>query len=194
MTSPGNTQFTRALQERIDLLDQLENRPIKLRCKAEQDAIIRNLVGPEKEMFLDLRPFMQRNPFIVQSDASLSRAYRLFRTMGLRHMFVSQVHPKVSSFSHIVVFRIVRSLNWFSAYSLSFQHTEFSILWTPTAALSFDVWPLSRDGVLLLLWAISPHSQSKVWLGLRQNVYPECYFSQQLLLLNRMIWLVHKTC
>ena len=43
---------------------------------------------------MDLRPFMQRNPFVVQADASLSRAYRLFRTMGLRHLFVAPPQPK----------------------------------------------------------------------------------------------------
>lgn len=85
------------VQDRIQLLEQLENRPIKLRCKAEQDGIIRGLSGPEKEMFLDLRPYMQRSPFVVQSDASLTRAYRLFRTMGLRHMFVSQPQSKVNT-------------------------------------------------------------------------------------------------
>jgi chloride channel 7 len=46
-------------------------------------------------MMMDLRPFMQRNPFVVHADASLSRAYRLFRTMGLRHLFVAPPQPKV---------------------------------------------------------------------------------------------------
>lgn len=88
------------MQDRIQLLEQLENRPIKLRAKIEQDKIIRDLSSIEKEMFLDLRPFMQRSPYLVQSDASLTRAYRLFRTMGLRHMFVSQPQPKVNNFSN----------------------------------------------------------------------------------------------
>ena len=81
-------------------MEQLENRPIKVRSKAEQDVIIRSLTGPEREMLLALRPFMQKSPYLVQSDASLSRAYRLFRTMGLRHMFVSQPQPKVSFLHH----------------------------------------------------------------------------------------------
>ena len=46
-------------------------------------------------MQVDLRPFMQRNPFVVHSDANLSRTYRLFRTMGLRHLFVGPPCPKV---------------------------------------------------------------------------------------------------
>ena len=49
------------------------------------------------EMQVDVRPFMQRNPFIVHADASLSRAYRLFRTMGLRHLFVCEPQPRVST-------------------------------------------------------------------------------------------------
>ena len=52
------------------------------------------LADAELDMLLDLRPFMQRNPFVVQADASLSRAYRLFRTMGLRHLFVAPPQPK----------------------------------------------------------------------------------------------------
>ena len=77
------------------LLGLLENRPLKIRCKSDQEQIIRGLSGHDLDMLVDLRPFMQRNPFIVHADASLSRAYRLFRTMGLRHMFVCQPQPKV---------------------------------------------------------------------------------------------------
>lgn len=57
--------------------------------------MIRSLDQSEMEMMVDLRPFMQRNPFVVQADATLSRAYRLFRTMGLRHMLVSPPQPQV---------------------------------------------------------------------------------------------------
>ena len=77
------------------LLEKLENRPLKIRCKEDQETIIRTLSGSELELLVDVRPFMQRDPFIVQSDASLSRAYRLFRTMGLRHLFVCPPQPKV---------------------------------------------------------------------------------------------------
>ena len=85
------------LQERLSLLERLEQRPLKVRPKEEYDRIVRGLSSADMECMLDLRPFMQRNPFVVQADASLSRTYRLFRTMGLRHLFVGPPQPKVSS-------------------------------------------------------------------------------------------------
>jgi chloride channel 7 len=41
---------------------------------------------------LDLRPYINRSPFSVQPDFSLSVAFRLFRAMGLRHLVVVDVH------------------------------------------------------------------------------------------------------
>lgn len=55
------------------------------------------LSAAEMEMVLDLRHFMQKVPYTVAADASMSRAYRLFRTMGLRHMFVTAPKQKVHS-------------------------------------------------------------------------------------------------
>ena len=81
-------------QERLSLLERLEQRPLKVR-REEQDQLLRGLTPAEQDLLLDIRPFMQRNPCMVHSDASLSRAYRLFRTMGLRHLFVCQPHPRV---------------------------------------------------------------------------------------------------
>lgn len=85
------------MQARLKLLEKLEQRPLKLRPKDDQEPIIRSLGPQQLEQMLDLRPFMQRNPFVVHADASLSRAYRLFRTMGLRHLFVAPPAPKVGS-------------------------------------------------------------------------------------------------
>jgi hypothetical protein len=36
--------------------------------------------------------------YVVSADASMSRAYRLFRTMGLRHMFVCAPQQKVRGY------------------------------------------------------------------------------------------------
>lgn len=87
-------QCVMLLQERLQLLERLEQRPLKVRPKEDYERIVRGLSTADLECMLDLRPFMQRTPFVVQADASLSRTYRLFRTMGLRHLFVGPPQPK----------------------------------------------------------------------------------------------------
>jgi chloride channel 7 len=78
----------------LTLLERLEQRPLKVRPKEDYERIVRSLTEEELESMMDLRPFMQRNPFVVQADANLSRTYRLFRTMGLRHLLVGPPQPK----------------------------------------------------------------------------------------------------
>lgn len=68
---------------------------LQLRPKEDQEAVLSCLSPEELAGRMDLRPFMQRHPYVVASDASMSRAYRLFRTMGLRHIFVGPPRPKV---------------------------------------------------------------------------------------------------
>lgn len=121
--------------------------PAQIRVREDQEAIISALSPSECDALLDLRSFMQRSPYVVNEDASLSRGYRraaprrggaglaggsgrlgggatqlaaaaaadghatsppsrrtptpvpecrLFRTLGLRHMFVSPPNPRVS--------------------------------------------------------------------------------------------------
>ncbi len=43
----------------------------------------------------DTRRLCSLRRYVVPADASMSRAYRLFRTMGLRHMFVGPPQQKV---------------------------------------------------------------------------------------------------
>jgi chloride channel 7 len=78
--------------ERSELLETLKHIPFKPPGVHE---VVKNLTEEEFEASIDLRPFMQRHPFIVHADARLSRAYRLFRTMGLRHMYVTPSKPMV---------------------------------------------------------------------------------------------------
>lgn len=86
----------RSQGERLQALEEMQQIPLKIRVREDQEAIIASLSPEDHEALLDLRPFMQRSPYVVNEDASLSRGYRLFRTMGLRHMFVSPPHPLVS--------------------------------------------------------------------------------------------------
>lgn len=46
------------------------------------------LTADEEDCFVDLRPYMHASPFIVAPLTPLSRVYRLFRSMGLRHLCV----------------------------------------------------------------------------------------------------------
>ena len=40
------------------------------------------------DLFLDLGPYANPSYYVVQEDAALSKAYTLFRTLGLRHLIV----------------------------------------------------------------------------------------------------------
>lgn len=59
--------------ERFRLLDKLEAYPLKVRL-TEQEDIIEGLSEAELNMHIDLRPFMQRTPFIVQVSSTSSCA------------------------------------------------------------------------------------------------------------------------
>lgn len=43
---------------------------------------------PEREMHLDLEPYLNCAPYIAQKDSSFPRVFRLFRALGLRHLVV----------------------------------------------------------------------------------------------------------
>lgn len=54
-----------------------------------------SLSDEELNKHIDLGHFMQRHPYTVPSTTPLSRAYTLFRTMGLRHMLVTKEQTQV---------------------------------------------------------------------------------------------------
>ena len=89
---PAAPDLPRTQAGREALLTLLQQRPVKARRDAALAAAQRALAGcPDS---VDLRGFMQRHPFVVPADASLSRAYRLFRTLGLRHLLVAPACPQ----------------------------------------------------------------------------------------------------
>ena len=53
------------------------------------------LSDTELDSVLNLTNYMNLHPVVVPSDASVSRAYRLFRTLGMRHMLVGDAHPRL---------------------------------------------------------------------------------------------------
>lgn len=58
---------------------------------------IRNLSisGKERECYIDLRPFMNPFPYTLNESSSLSRTFKLFRALGLRHIVVVDEHNEV---------------------------------------------------------------------------------------------------
>ncbi|OQS07954.1 Chloride Channel (ClC) Family [Thraustotheca clavata] len=49
----------------------------------------------EREAWVDLTPYMNQTPFVIQEEAPFTRAYRLFRSSGLRHLIVVNRHNNV---------------------------------------------------------------------------------------------------
>ena len=53
-------------------------------------------LSPEdRQGWLDLRPYINSGPYIIHENTSLQRTYRLFRTMGLRHLCVVDLQNRV---------------------------------------------------------------------------------------------------
>jgi chloride channel 7 len=78
--------------ECVELLKKLGTTPFKPLPLED----LRSKLADCTSLMVDLRPFMQKHPFIIHNNMYLSRAYKLFRTMGLRHLFVTaEHHPKV---------------------------------------------------------------------------------------------------
>ncbi|RLN92598.1 hypothetical protein BBJ28_00017181, partial [Nothophytophthora sp. Chile5] len=42
----------------------------------------------ERDLWMDLTPYMNPTPHIVQEQTPVPRAFRLFRSLGLRHLIV----------------------------------------------------------------------------------------------------------
>ncbi|CAN0046378.1 unnamed protein product [Scytosiphon promiscuus] len=54
-----------------------------------------DLSDAERRMWMDLRPYVNTAPYVINESASLNRTYRLFRTLGLRHLCVVNHHNQV---------------------------------------------------------------------------------------------------
>lgn len=49
----------------------------------------------DRALWVDLTPYINQTPYIVQEEAPFVRAYRLFRSAGLRHLVVVNRHNNV---------------------------------------------------------------------------------------------------
>jgi hypothetical protein len=57
---------------------------LQIRVREDQEAVISSLAPSDFDCLLDLRPFMQRAPFVVNEEASLGRGYRCVAAKLLR--------------------------------------------------------------------------------------------------------------
>ena len=93
--SSSSSLIPRTQAGREAVLCLLEQRPVKSRRDAALLAAAAAVrARGDADSLVDLRPFMQRHPHVIAADASLSRAYRLFRTLGLRHLLVAPPRPQ----------------------------------------------------------------------------------------------------
>jgi len=53
------------------------------------------LTTDEEGMYVNLLPFVNPNPYVVQQNTSLGKVYALFRSLGIRHLFVIKRVEKV---------------------------------------------------------------------------------------------------
>lgn len=94
MPQNGRANIPKSQDERYKLQSLLQHRPIKVR-RGELSQIKASLTEDEIRCVVDLRAFMQLHPWTIPSDAPLSHAYRIFRTLGLRHLYVTPPKPTI---------------------------------------------------------------------------------------------------
>ena len=90
----GRANIPKRQDERYKLQSLLQHRPIKVR-RSELANIKASMTEGEVRCVLDLRAFMQLHPWTLPVDAPLSHAYRILRTMGLRHLYVTPPKPTI---------------------------------------------------------------------------------------------------
>ena len=82
-------------EEAVNLQEMLEQVATKTSIKKEPH-ILESIAADDLDAFvIDLRPFMQRSPLLLQQHASYARAYQMFRAQGPTMVFVTPNHPRV---------------------------------------------------------------------------------------------------
>eukprot|EP00947_MAST-08B_sp_MAST-8B-sp1_P003305 g3305.t1 len=97
------------------------------RYKTWQDI---RLSAAERNMYIDLTPFMNRTPHTVAEHATAARTYRMFRTLGLRHLPVCDADLDVVG---IVTRKDLTKHHVEERLRLLEQGASFAT-WTPTPA------------------------------------------------------------
>ncbi|KAJ7547275.1 hypothetical protein O6H91_08G078100 [Diphasiastrum complanatum] len=82
---------------------------------------------PKKVLALDLRPFMNRAPITVRRECSAQRVYHIFRTLGLRHLCVTDSHNRVIGIITRKDIAMAQKQAYVSKSRKSFQHWDSDI-------------------------------------------------------------------
>jgi len=91
---PESASIPTTQAARLALLDGLASRPIKIPRPAEA-ATLASLTDAERSLWLDIRPFMRRAPFVLPATASVARAHRLLSSAGAACVLVGAARPRV---------------------------------------------------------------------------------------------------
>ena len=82
--SLGDGEPVSGLQGAREMLEKLDTYPLKVPTSREgQERLFSGLTESDLGMFLSLTHFMQRVPYVIPANASLSRTFRLFRLVEL---------------------------------------------------------------------------------------------------------------
>ncbi|CAH0474573.1 unnamed protein product [Peronospora belbahrii] len=121
------------------------------------------LAEEDRALWVDLTPYMNQTPYLIQEEAPFVRAYRLFRSAGLRHLVVVNRHNNVRGIitrheleeEHCTrCFRLVKDIDTDDVYPLSgappvgfFRTIRRKVLRTEQVkrALISSI-PIARDG------------------------------------------------
>ena len=91
---PPSASIPSTLDAQRALLDSLAPRPFKHDAAAER-AVLAGLTPAERDLRVDLRPFMRRAPHVLPATATAARAHRLFRGLGVGMVLVGPPRPLV---------------------------------------------------------------------------------------------------
>lgn len=76
MATPVEDMIPASQEDRMALLSRLEQVPLRIRVKEDQEPILNSFSHEElEELYLDLRPFMQKHPFLIHSNARFADVF-----------------------------------------------------------------------------------------------------------------------
>ncbi len=104
---------TRPSSHRVSPLISWEE--LERRCTEEKFHMTNLTVAEgDRNCVVDLRPYVNTAPYVINESSSLARTYRLFRTLGLRHLCVTNIHNQVVGMltrKDLIAEKLIQALN-----------------------------------------------------------------------------------